>query len=370
MITCDKAADVLINNDLTYFTGVPDTVLKSWIHYVENNEDKFTHRIAANEGAAIAHAAGYYLSTGKLGVVYMQNSGLGNAVNPLVSLADSNVFGIPMLLMIGWRGEPGERDEPQHMKMGRIMLPLLDSLELPWEILSTEKIDKQIKMAKEKAVEKSTPVALIVKKGFFDEHKSMKNKDNSLQLSREKAIHTIVDMFDGDEIVVATTGKTSRELFESRKARDQDCSGDLYVVGSMGHAGAIAVDVACQKPDRKVYIFDGDGALIMHAGTLATIGAYAPKNLIHVVFDNCCHESTGGQPTVSDKIDIAAMARSCSYADAKICFNEEEVKKGIRNIQDGPAMLVVKVKPGSRDDLGRPTMAPAEHKKSFMNRLI
>lgn len=370
MIACDKIANIFKKNSLTYFTGVPDTILKDWTCYISNNEDKFTHRIAANEGAAIAHATGYYLATGKLGVVYMQNSGLGNAVNPLVSLADSNVFGIPMLLMIGWRGEPGKRDEPQHEKTGRVMLPLLDSLEISWEILNTEEIEEQIKRAKENAVEKNTPVALIVRKDFFEEYKNERKKDNSLQLSRERAISVIVGAFEGDEIVVATTGKTSRELFEIRKAGNQDCSGDFYVVGSMGHAGAIAADVACHKPHRKVYIFDGDGALIMHAGTLATIGAYAPKNLVHVVFDNCSHESTGGQPTVSDRIDIAAMARSCNYVDAKVCFNEEEIRESIRNIKNGPVMIVVKVKSGSRKDLGRPTMTPAEHKISFMKKLI
>lgn len=367
MPTCEKIYEVFKKNDLLYFTGVPDTIIKHWISFIIDNEDKFIHRIAANEGTAIAHAAGYYLSTGKIGVVYMQNAGLGNCVNPLTSLVNKDVFGIPVLLMIGWRGEPNEKDEPQHKKMGRAMLPLLDNLEIPYVILSAEKIEEQIKDAKEKALNQNSPVAVIVKKGLFNEYKEKIKEKNIFPLTREEAIHAIVDNLDGNEIIVSTTGKTSRELFEYREKKQQGHSKDFYVVGSMGHTSAIAMEIACQKPIKKVYIFDGDGALLMHTGTLATIGFYAPKNLIHIVFDNCSHESTGGQPTVSRNIDIAAIALACRYENAKICTTKDDVIKNIRNFHSGPVMFIIKVKVGSRKDLGRPSLAPEDNKNSFMN---
>ncbi|NQT21930.1 MAG: phosphonopyruvate decarboxylase, partial [Candidatus Omnitrophica bacterium] len=282
MISCENIHEVFKKNGIEYFTGVPDSILKEWINYVVDNEDKIVHRIAANEGAAIGHVVGYYLSTDKVGVVYMQNSGLGNAVNPLTSLADSDVFGIPMLLMIGWRGEPGKNDAPQHKKMGKVMLPLLDVLGIPYEILNDEDMSEQIKNAKEKAKKEDTPVALIVKKGFFSGYIAKKKEGDILGLCREEAIHTVVDTFNGDEIVVATTGKISRELSEYRQARGQKHDKDFYVVGSMGHACAIAMEIACQRPEKKVYLFDGDGALMMHTGTMATIGYYAPENLFHI----------------------------------------------------------------------------------------
>ncbi|NQT46819.1 MAG: phosphonopyruvate decarboxylase [Candidatus Omnitrophica bacterium] len=367
MISCEKIHKVFEKNNIGYFTGVPDSILKEWISYIVDNEDKLVHRIAANEGAAIGHAAGYYLSTGKIGVVYMQNAGLGNAVNPLTSLTDNDVFGIPMLLIIGWRGEPGKKDAPQHAKMGKVMLPLLDTLGISYEILNAKNINDQIKSAKEKAERENIPVALIVKRDFFSEYIEKKNRQKTLELSREEAIYTIVDTFNGDEIVVATTGKISRELFECRQARGQKHNGDFYVVGSMGHASAIAMEIACQRPEKKVYLFDGDGALIMHAGTMATIGYYAPENLFHIVFDNCCHESTGGQPTVSDKIDIATIARGCNYKNANICFRKEDIIRKVRGFKKGPVALIIKVKKGSRVDLGRPKISPRDNKKEFMN---
>lgn len=367
MILCEKVYEVFKKNDIHYFTGVPDSILKEWINYIVDNQDKLIHRVAANEGAAIGHVAGYYLSTGKTGVAYMQNSGLGNAIDPLTSLVNKDVFGIPMLLMIGWRGEPGRKDVCQHIKMGEVMLPLLNTLGIPYEILDVEKIDEQIKDVKEKAERENIPVALIVKRDFFSEYVAKKSGQKILEMNREEAMNVIVDTFSGDEIVVATTGKTSREFFECRQARGQSHNGDFYVVGSMGHASAIAMEIACQKPEKKVYIFDGDGALIMHAGTMATIGYYAPENLFHIVFDNGCYESTGGQLTVSDKMDIAVIAHGCNYKNANICFKKEDIIRKVRGFKKGPAALIIRVKKGSRVDLGRPKISPRDNKEGFMN---
>lgn len=369
MITCERLYEIFKKNNLVYFSGVPDSVFKPWMSYLADNGDKLINRIASNEGSAVAHAVGYYLATNKIGVVYLQNSGLGNCINPLTSLADPDVFSIPMILMIGWRGEPGKKDEPQHKKIGRIMLSLLKELEIPYEILEIGRIEEQIKKAKNKAECESMPVALIVRNGFFEAYDLGVKGENEFILTREEAIKAVVDAFDGTEIIVSTTGKISRELFEYRKKKSMGHSNDFYTVGSMGHCASIAMEIAKQKPGKKIYVFDGDGAVIMHAGTLGAIGFYAPDNLIHIVFDNNCYESTGGQPTVSNKIDMTTIAKGFGYKDAVICTTEEKITQRIKNYAKMPVMIIIKIIKGSRQDLSRPTLTPIENKKSFMDKL-
>jgi len=370
MVTCERLYEAFKANDLVYFTGVPDSTFKQWMSFLADNEERIINRIAANEGNAIAHASGYYLATGKVGVVYMQNSGLGNCVNPLTSLADPEVFGIPMILMIGWRGEPEQKDEPQHKKMGRVMLPLLEALEIPSLILDENKFEEQIKSIKKEAEAKSMPVALIVKRGLLKDYSEARKKGSIFPLTREEAIKTVIDTFTGNEVVISTTGKTSRELFEYREAIHQGHETDFYTVGSMGHSTSIALEIALQKPEKRVYVFDGDGALIMHAGSLATIGRYASPNLIHIVFDNNSYESTGGQPTVSDTTDIASIALGSGYKEATICSTKDEIVKTLKGISKKLAMIVIKVRKGSREDLSRPTLSPVENKVTFMKKLL
>ena len=330
--------------------------------------------ITANEGSAVALAAGYHLATNNIGVVYMQNSGQGNAVNPLTSLADPDVYSIPMLLLIGWRGEPGVSDEPQHVKQGKITLSLLETLGIPYEILpnklvpAKESITKAIKYMKEK----QAPYALVIKKGTFADYQIItKYEGPSLELSREEAIKLIAQQLNSNEIIVSTTGKASRELYEYREGNGKDHSRDFLTVGSMGHASQIALGMALTKTDREVVCLDGDGAAIMHAGALAIIGTQAPKNFKHIILNNGSHESVGGQPTAGFNINFPAIALACGYKSALTAETAEQLIRQlvILKTSPGPVLLEVKVRKGARADLGRPTITPIENKKSVMESL-
>lgn len=369
MLTCEKMHGVFRDNGLNYFTGVPDSTFAPWMAYLSDRDDELIHRIAVNEGAAVAHAAGYHLATGELGVVYLQNAGLGNCVNPLTSLVDSEVYGIPMLLMVGWRGEPGQKDEPQHRKMGRVTLPVLDALEVPYRILTPETVEDTVRSSCALARRRQDAVAFIVRKGLFSAYMPTSAAPARLELSREDAVGIVVDQMTPESVVISTTGKTSRELFECREARHQPHDADFYTVGSMGYCTAIAMEVALQRADRTVYVLDGDGALLMHMGNTATVGYYAPRNLVHVVLDNNCHESTGGQPTVSSILDIAGMARGCGYVAASTCSSKHELVAALDSGERGPRMVVVRVRGGARSDLGRPTLTPVQTKQSFIEHL-
>lgn len=373
MIKCEDLRQVMAENDLTWFSGVPDSTFKEWISYLNCRHGQgLTNRISAIERDAIGWAAGYHAATGKTGVVYMQNSGLGNVVNPLTSLADPEVYNIPILLMVGWRGEPGRPDEPQHIKMGKITLPLLDVLGVKYGILpdNIEEAGKIIAEAK-KYIDKTRGIyALIVRGGIFEEY-GVKPEKEKYELAREEAIQMIIDSMSGAEIIVSTTGKTSRELFDYREKKNTCHQNDFLMVGSMGLASSFGAEIALQKPEKKVFIFDGDGAIIMSAGVLSTIGYYAPRNLYHIVFDNESHDSTGGQPTTSQSIDFENLALANNYRGAKAVKTKEELEKALLQIKEkeGPQMLVIKVKKGSRKDLGRPTVTPGENKKAFMRYL-
>jgi phosphonopyruvate decarboxylase len=371
MISCEQLFKVFLENDLTFFTGVPDSTFKDWMSFLADEHSKrLTNIISCNECEATAIAAGYNLATNKIGVVYMQNSGEGKAVNPLTSLCDKEVYSIPMIMMIGWRGKPGEKDEPQHKKMGRVTIPLLDVLEIPHITLSDnlEDISKQIKEIKTLAEKESKPVAVIIQSGLFEEYLSLKKDKSSLEMRREDAIKLIVDTLDGSEVIISTTGKTSRELFEYRVFKNEEPS-DFYTVGSMGCASSIANSIALQKPSKKVLVFDGDGATIMQLGALATTGHYKPKNLLHFIFDNQSHDSTGGQPTVSNTLDFCKVAIGCGYNFATAVSNKKELLEILKNKREGPGLIVVKVSSGSRKDLGRPTKTPLQNKEAFMKKL-
>jgi phosphonopyruvate decarboxylase len=366
----EKLFLIFERQELTFFSGVPDSTFKGWMSFLsEAHGRKLTHLIACNECEAVALAAGYHLVTGKIGTVYLQNSGEGKTVNPLTSLCDREVYSIPLIMMIGWRGQPGQRDEPQHRKMGRITLPLLDVLEIPHFLLPGDQVkaEKTVAQAKEIAASSRAPVALIIREDVIDDLSPDSAALPVREMSREEAIQTVVDILESNAVIVSTTGKTSRELFEYRLSRG-DTPRDFYTVGSMGCAASIAHAIAMTLPDRSVYIFDGDGALLMQLGSLATIGHYGPPNLRHIVFDNAAHDSTGGQPTVSPTVDFAAVARACGYHSAVTAETRRELKKIFADLrkQCGPAMVVVKVKKGSRKSLGRPTATPIENKERFM----
>lgn len=371
MLNCAAFYNLLIKNGIDLFTGVPDSQLKDFLAYIADNTSKEKNIITANEGNAIALAAGYHLATRRVGLVYMQNSGLGNSINPLTSLVDKEVYSIPVLLLIGWRGEPGKKDEPQHVKQGKITKSLLYSLEIPFSILpdTIEEAEKTLEAALVFMKEENAPYALVVRKGTFESY-HLKNKSKTFyKLCREEALKLIIPQLSSQDIVVSTTGQTSRELFECREELKQDHSRDFLTVGSMGHCSQIASAIALSKPSRNVYCIDGDGALIMHMGALGIIGSQGPANFKHIVINNGAHDSVGGQLTVGFQIDIPSIAGACGYRSVFKAETGEEVTQKINMLKTvrGPALLEIRVNKGARQDLGRPTISPIENKQAFMS---
>ena len=369
MVEVDKFNNCLLDLGLNYFTGVPDSTLKEWLKLIFNNSIDFTNRIAANEGAAISNATGYYLSTGKVGVVYLQNSGLGNCINPLTSLTDPEVYGIPMLMLIGWRGIPGKKDEPQHKKMGAVTEKILLALDIPYAILDDGSYADQINHAVKISKLSHQPYALLVKPGVFSEYTISTNTKKSTGMVREDAIKAIVDTIQNNDLILSTTGKASRELYEVCKVKPRGHTNNFYNVGSMGHVSAIGLEVALQKKDKLTYVLDGDGALIMHMGTLASIGKYQPENFVHIVFDNEVHESTGSQPSLSNAVDIAGVMKKCNYKKVETVLDKISLIKVLSTPISGPLGVVIKVIASSRSDLGRPTDSPKITKIRFMNEI-
>lgn len=374
MIDPRQLFEILTAEGLTFYTGVPDSLLKDFCAYVTDNTPQANQIIAANEGGAVALASGHYLATGKPAVVYLQNSGLGNCVNPLVSLADPQVYSIPMLLLIGWRGEPGKKDEPQHVKQGRITISMLECLEIPYEIIDSTipNLGDAVKRIVRTMISRLAPVALVVREGTFEPYKLHKDVHTNCQMNREDALHIILaHLTSQSDIVVSTTGKTSREIFEYREHHAQGHGRDFLTVGSMGHASQIALGIAMQKSNKSVYCIDGDGAVIMHMGSLAIIGAQGCANYKHIVINNGSHDSVGGQPTVGFSIDIRSVASSLGYKKVLLAETREELNSALTQLKEaeGPALLEVKVNKGARSNLGRPTTTPIQNKLKFMEYL-
>jgi len=361
--------DLLVSNNIDCFAGVPDSLLKNICAYITDHLDAQHNIIAANEGAAIGLAAGHYLASGHPACVYMQNSGEGNIINPIASLTDPEVYNIPVLLLIGWRGRPGVHDEPQHIKQGKITTGLLNTMGINYDVLSKEeeKAKKQIVKAID-ALKRNEVYALVIEKDTFEDYKLQTNEQNNYTMSREEAIQTVASVLGEKDCIVSTTGMISRELFEYRESKGQEHERDFLTVGSMGHASQIALGIALAQPNRRVWCFDGDGATIMHMGSMAIVADKNPKNLVHVVFNNGAHDSVGGQPTVGLKINLPAIAMAVGYKSTISIDNQNELKQYLSQISDleGPVLLEVKVKKGNRKDLGRPTTTPQENKKALM----
>jgi phosphonopyruvate decarboxylase len=326
--------------------------------------------IAANEGNAVGLAAGYYLATGKIPVVYMQNSGLGNAINPLLSLTDAEVYNIPLLLLIGWRGEPGIQDEPQHIKQGKLTIPLLDTLGIQHAVLSPQEGDcfEQLGDAIEYINKTTCPFAFVIRKSIFEEYISRNNILTDCLLTREDAIRITINFLSEEDIIVSTTGMISREVFEYRESYSQGHIRDFLTVGSMGHASQIALGIAFQNQSRNVFCFDGDGAVLMHMGAMAIIGSSGLHNFFHIVFNNGSHDSVGGQPTVGFQIDLPQIALACGYTFVSSVEDELSLKDALEKAKSpaGPVFIEVKVKKGARKNLGRPTIKPIQNKDMFI----
>jgi phosphonopyruvate decarboxylase len=364
MIPTDKFYDYLVEKGIDSFYGVPDSLLKDVCAYITKNTSKDRHIITANEGNAIALASGKYIATGKPALVYMQNSGLGNAINPLISLADEAVYKIPMVLMIGWRGEPGKHDEPQHIKQGSVTLSLLETIGIKYLVL-TENYKEDLDRIFDLLHSENKPVALIVRKGIFSNF-TLEGTKNKYKLLREQALETIIHNTNDEDIIISTTGKTSREIFEIREKLNHKHDKDFLTVGSMGHTGSIALGISLYT-DKNVYCIDGDGSMLMHLGSLGIIAKNAKSNYKYILINNGSHESVGGQPTIAFDIDINKLLSGLGFKEIITVDDVDSLKYALKKLEINTlTALVINTKQGSRSNLGRPTTTPQQNKDSLM----
>lgn len=357
-----------------FYTGVPDSQLKALCNYLMKTYgiDPKHHIIAANEGSCTALAAGYHLATGKIPVVYMQNSGEGNIINPVASLLNDKVYAIPMIFIVGWRGEPGVYDEPQHIYQGEVTIKLLEDMNIKTFVISKNTTSEEVAETMEefrRLLAEGKDVAFVIRKGALSYDEEVEYK-NSNTMMREEIIQHIVKV-SGEDPVISTTGKASRELFETRTANKQSHKYDFLTVGSMGHSSSIALGVAINKPEAKIWCIDGDGAVLMHMGAIALLGTNAPNNMVHIVINNGAHETVGGMPTVADGINLVAIAKACGYPNAVCVENFEELDRELETAKkrDELTFLEVKCSIGARENLGRPTTTALENKEKFMEYL-
>ena len=354
-----------------FFTGVPDSQLKALCNYLMSTYgvDGKHHIIAANEGNCTAIAAGYHLATGKVPVVYMQNSGQGNIINPVASLLNGDVYGMPCIFVIGWRGEPGVHDEPQHIFQGKVTVKLMEDMDIPVCILSKDTTEEELAAQMESfraMLAEGKQVCFVVRKGALAFDGKVKYSNDNTML-REDIVRHIASAA-GEDPIVSTTGKASRELFEIREANGQSHCYDFLTVGSMGHSSSIALGIALQQPQRKVWIIDGDGAVLMHMGSMAVLASQNPGNIVHIVINNGAHETVGGQPTAMANVDVVAVAKGCGYPNAVSVDSFEALDAALAEARAKNELSLIEVKCaiGARDDLGRPTTTAQENKQAFM----
>lgn len=356
-----------------FFTGVPDSQLKPLCNYLVNNYGiSKNHIIAANEGNCTALAAGYYLATGKIPVVYMQNSGIGNIINPVASLMNDKVYAIPCIFFVGWRGEPGVHDEPQHIYQGEVTVKLLEDMDIRTFVITKETTEEEVKKQLETwkpLLDNGKQVAFVVKKGAL-EYDGKVRYSNENTMRREEIIEHIVKV-SAEDPIVSTTGKASRELFEIRERNGQSHKYDFLTVGSMGHSSSIALEIALCKPEKKIWCIDGDGAALMHMGAMAVIGANSPSNLVHIVINNGAHETVGGMPTVASKINLPKIAEGCGYKEIISADDFEKLDAALAKAKCNNVLTFIEVKSsiGAREDLGRPTTTARENRINFMDYL-
>lgn len=354
-----------------FYVGVPDSQLRALCDYlmVAYGIDPKKHIIAANEGNAAALATGYHLATGKVPLVYMQNSGIGNIINPVASLLNDKVYGIPCVFIIGWRGEPGIHDEPQHIYQGEVTIKLLEDMDIRTFIIGKESTEEEVRKTMDEfhaLLEKGKQVAFVARKNALQFDGKIKYKNRYI-MTREEIIRHVTHVA-GEDVIVSTTGKASRELFEIRETNGQEHHYDFLTVGSMGHSSSIALGVAIQQPERKIWLLDGDGAALMHLGAMAVLGINAPKNIVHVLINNGAHETVGGMPTVAAKANMVRIAEGCGYPHAVCVDDFKALDEELAAAKEREELTFIEVKSaiGARDDLGRPTMTARENKKEFM----
>jgi phosphonopyruvate decarboxylase len=371
MIAPEKLYMHFRKNDISFFTGVPDSLLKDFLKFLQDHSTAQEHIITANEGLAVGLASGYHFSTGKLPLVYLQNSGLGNLVNPLTSLADKEMYSVPMLLLIGWRGRPGTKDEPQHSKMGRITIPMLDVLEVPVYLLDESEVSsfEKITKAADQSMKEQRPVALLAPEQIFEKYKGDTETDK-YPLVREEVIKRIIEKMNGDETVVCTTGKIGREFYEQNLAAGNKVKKYLLSAGAMGHANHIALGIKMQIGEKTIML-DGDAAVLMHMGSLPTVAAKAGNNFIHIVLNNGSHESVGGQPTQAFFTDLCAVAKASGYKQIFCITKDDELELWLKNdLQDNSTQFVeIRINRKSRNEPGRPKGHPTDWKNDYMRQI-
>ena len=365
-----RLLDELGNMGIHTIAGVPDSTLKQFCDGIENYQGELSHYVAANEGAAVGLAIGSFLATGKPACVYMQNSGSGNAVNPLASLANGDVYGVPMLFVIGWRGEPGVKDEPQHVFQGKITCKLLDTLLVPYAVIDKETSEEEafaaLRLA-EDTLKGGGQFALVIRKDTFEKEESY-TWENRNTLVREEMLREILRRVPRDAAIVSTTGKISRELYEQSHQMYGNHENLFMTVGGMGHASMIALGIAKKRPDKRVVCIDGDGAVLMHMGALPFIASQKPENFCHIVINNQAHESVGAMPTGCQGADFSNLAKAAGYVHAGKLERMEDLEKLSDFFMDGkgPVLFEIPVSLSSRLDLGRPKESAKENKESFM----
>jgi phosphonopyruvate decarboxylase len=363
----------LKNKGIQFYTGVPDSLLKELNNVILLNTESKDHIITANEGSAIGVATGYHFATKKIPMVYLQNSGTGNIINPLMSLAHKDVYSIPMLIVIGWRGEPGVKDEPQHIAQGSCMIDLINSLNVTYDILpnneneANEVLDKALGLIKEE----SRPHILLVKKNTFEKCTEKVSIVNNYHIYRKEAIEKLIKFFNKD-IILSTTGKISRELLESADEIGMNHDNIFLNVGAMGHVSMISLGIALNT-NKKVLCVDGDGSVIMHMGNLTSIGTIKCNNLVHVVLNNGMHESVGIQPTTAFDVNLSKVAESCGYSYCKQVSNLEDLEKELNFISESNfekavfLEVLINNKVNYTHELSRPKKSPIERKDKFIN---
>jgi len=356
-----------------FFTGVPDSLLNDFCLYLTNNMDARQHVMAANEGNAIAIAAGHYMATGKLPLVYMQNSGIGNATNPLLSLTHDCVYGIPMLLVIGWRGDPAINDHAQHKKQGELTPVLMKDMDIPYYVLDDENtVIEKFRMAADKAREISSPVALIAKKTILTQKEKKQQYPESPLMNREEAIAAVVDVLGDEAIYLGTTGRTTREVHEQLKQHNVSVGHEWQNVGSMGHVSSVGLGLALACPEKRVVVFDGDAAAVMHMGALATNCRYKVGNMIHIVLNNGVNESVGGQPSAGFVVNLTGVAEACGYrTPGHAVETKDELKRIVSGYQIGdmPLFVDVHVRQGIRSDMPKLGIDHKAVKRELMENL-
>ena len=372
MLSSDFFLNCLIKNNINFFTGVPDSLLKNFVNLVNDKIQSPMHITSPNEGSAVGLAIGNYLSTGKMSLVYLQNSGLGNTVNPLLSLADKNVYGIPMILLVGWRGKPGTKDEPQHFTQGLVTIDMLNSMQIPYSIINNEftnfESENLIKKACSESFKNKNPYVILVEENTFEKSLDLKLISSNDLISREEALETCIKSIPDNGIIISTTGKLSRELYELREMNKLSHANDFLTVGGMGHANQIALGIAINKPHKIVYCFDGDGALLMHMGTMALNGQLKLPNFKHILFNNRIHESVGGQNTSAPETNFTNLSKVLGYKYFTKVSKKIEIEKSIKTLSSNNniSFLEILINNKSRKELSRPKITPKENKNIFM----